>query len=138
MKEVNGPLKTLEDPLLIEAIEGGRGSAAPETSVDEKEDTKADATFPIRFPVVAPENKENVQEEYASEQTGIKTCTVKDRRIIHISSPSQKIVNSLFPMYSLGLNNGPEIISPLSTKSFGSDPARLLLSSRSFRLFIEE
>ena len=66
-------MKTLEDPLLIDAIEG-RGSAAPETSVDEKEDTTADATFPIRFPVVAPENKENVQEEYASEQTGIKIC----------------------------------------------------------------
>ena len=110
MKDVNGPLKTLEDPLLIDAIEGGRGSGAPETSVDEKEeDSTADATFPIRFPVVAPENRENVQEEYASEQTGIKICTVKDRRIIHISSPSQKIVNSLFPKYSLGLNNGPEI-----------------------------
>ena len=99
MKDVNGPLKTLEDPLLIDAIEGGRGSGAPETIVDEKEDSTADATFPIRFPVVAPENREKVQEEYASEQTGIKICTVKDRRIIHISSPSQKIVNSLFPKY---------------------------------------
>ena len=132
LKDVNGPLKTLEDPLLIDAIEG-RGSAAPETSVDEKEDTKADATFPIRFPVVAPENKENVQEEYASEQTGIKICTVKDRRIIHISSPSQKIVNSLFPKYSWGLNNGPKIFSPLSTKSLGFDPARLTIKLKIFQ-----